>query len=89
VAVTGAPSGFELRARSPVPVVSAFPLQVLQRHGDRLRAAVAPSGAARGAAAGDGRSRPLVELRSVLGRVVLEAALAGPGSGPGQAPGLR
>ena len=68
----GAPAGFELRARSPVPVVSSVPLATLWQKGDRMRA-VTPTLAARtGSTSGAGR--PIVELSSVLGRVVVESA---------------
>lgn len=74
VAVLGAPAGFELRARSPVPVVSAIPLATLWQKGDRLRAVTTSIGthASSGAPAGTA-GRPIVELSSVLGRVVVES----------------
>jgi hypothetical protein len=79
VAVTGAPSGFELRARSPAPVVSSLPLQVLWRQGNRMRATAAAMGRPAGPpATPSGRGRPLVELSSVIGRVVLETVAPGP-----------
>ena len=73
--VAGAPRGFELRARSPQPIASALPLQMLWQRGDRMRATVAPVGA-HGEAGTPSRGRPVIELSSVLGRVVLETAVA-------------
>jgi len=72
VAVVGAPAGFELRARSPVPVVSSIPLATLWQKGDRLRAVTTTVAAVHGANAAD--HRPVVELSSVLGRVVVDSA---------------
>jgi len=73
VAVVGAPAGFELRARSPVPVVSSIPLATLWQKGDRLRAVTA-SVAVRGTGASTvAEHRPVVELSSVLGRVVVDS----------------
>jgi Putative adhesin len=73
--ILGAPTVFELRARSPVPIVSAIPLRTLWQKGDRLRA-VAMAFGARPAAA-DAPERPVVELSSVLGRVLLTSAQGG------------
>ncbi|HEX2656622.1 MAG TPA: hypothetical protein VHU40_00050, partial [Polyangia bacterium] len=69
LAVVGAPAGFELRTRSPVPVKTALALTTLWQQGDRTRA-VSPARSEPGSAAG----RPIVELSSVLGRVVVESA---------------
>ena len=71
VAVVGAPAGFELRARSPVPVVSSIPLTTLWQKGDRLRAVTTTVAAVHGPNATD--HRPVVELSSVLGRVVVDS----------------
>jgi len=75
VAVVGAPAGFELRARSSVPVVSAIPLATIWQKGDRMRAVTASSAArmTSTASAATAASRPVVELSSVLGRVVVES----------------
>jgi hypothetical protein len=78
LAVVGAPAGFELRARSSVPVVSAIPLATLWQKGDRMRAVTASAGARGGmtttSTAATGTSgRPIVELSSVLGRVVVDS----------------
>jgi len=79
VAVVGAPAGFELRARSSVPVVSAIPLATLWQKGDRMRAVTASSGGRPGvtttaaAVTGSSGGRPIVELSSVLGRVVVDS----------------
>jgi hypothetical protein len=77
VEVTGAPQGFELRARSPLPVESSLPMEVLWKKGERLHAASRQAAAARSVAARGGRGatddRPVLELTSVLGRVVLHA----------------
>ncbi len=70
--VAGSP--FELHVRAPAPVVSRIPLRVLWRQGDRLRAVATPAGVR--LASGGGAERPVVELSSVLGRVVLTAARA-------------
>ena len=69
LSVVGAPSGFELRTRSPVPVKTSLALTTLWQKGDRTRA-VTPARADPASAAG----RPIVELSSVLGRVVIESA---------------
>ncbi|MES1206930.1 MAG: hypothetical protein ABUS79_13420 [Pseudomonadota bacterium] len=55
-----------------MPVASAVPLRVLWRQGNRQRAVVA-LGPRAGGRAGDHPDRPVVELNSVLGRVVLTA----------------
>ncbi|HVR64711.1 MAG TPA: DUF4097 family beta strand repeat-containing protein [Polyangia bacterium] len=67
-----APVPFELRARSAAPIEAALPLRTLSRQGDRTRAFY--SGGRRGAAAAGtaGASTALVELSSVLGRVVIQ-----------------
>lgn len=73
LAIIGAPSGFELRARSPLPITStSIKLRTLWREGDRLRAAAPPMGAS--TAAERAQTRPIVELSSLQGRVVLEPA---------------
>lgn len=82
VAVVGAPAGFELRARSPVPVIKSMPLVTLWQKGDRMRAVTPARGTASASALGgpwadggaNGGGRPVVELSSVLGRVVVESA---------------
>ncbi len=71
VAVVAAPAGFELRARSPVPISSSIALATLWQKGDRLRA-VTPELAAGQGGANMGR-RPIVELSSVLGRVIVDS----------------
>jgi hypothetical protein len=76
VRIPGAVAGpvaadFELRVRSPAPLQSEIPLRVLWRRGDRLRAIVAMAGARAAGRADD--DRPVVELASVLGRVLLTA----------------
>ena len=79
LAVVSMPSGaagpgFELHVRSPKPIASAIPLRTLWRQGDRSRAIVTPAGARLASSAA--AERPVVELSSVLGRVVLTAAQA-------------
>lgn len=74
VAVVGAPAGFELRARSPVPVISAIPLVTLWQKGDRLRAVTTTVAAMHPSANNLADHRPVVELSSVLGRVVVDSA---------------
>lgn len=74
VALLGTPSppvGFELRTRSPVPIVSEIPLRTVWQKGERLRAIAAAAGG-RAVAVADAE-RPIVELASVLGRVFLTA----------------
>lgn len=65
------PVGFELRARSPMPIVSEIPLRTVWQKGERLRAIAAAAGGRAVAVASD--ERPVVELASVLGRVFLTA----------------
>ena len=72
LAIMGAPAGFELRSRSPSPIASTIRLRTLWREGDRLRAAAPPMGA--GTAVESAEARPIVELSSLQGRVVLEPA---------------
>ncbi len=67
-------SGFELHVRSPKPIASTIPLRTLWRQGDRSRAIATPAGARLASSAT--AERPVVELSSVLGRVVLTAAQA-------------
>jgi hypothetical protein len=82
VAVVGAPAGFELRARSRVPVITSMPLVTLWQKGDRMRAVTPARGTAAAPTVGgpwayggaSGGGRPVVELSSVLGRVVVESA---------------
>lgn len=82
VAVVGAPAGFELRARSRVPVITSMPLVTLWQKGDRMRAVTPARGIAAASTVGgpwayggtNGGGRPVVELSSVLGRVVVESA---------------
>lgn len=69
---TAQPAAFELRVRSPTPVESEIPLRVLWRRGDRLRAVVTVAGARNGGGSNQD-DRPVVELASVLGRVLLTA----------------
>jgi hypothetical protein len=72
LAVVAAPAGFELRTRSPAPIASVIPLRTLWRDGDRMRAMAVAIGPR---TAGDkGQEHAVVELSSVLGRVVLETA---------------
>jgi len=78
--VLAAAMGFELRARSASPLVSTLNLQTLGRQGTRTRALMAPIVGAgtkrdpRVPRGDDGISpRPIVELTSVMGRVVVEA----------------
>jgi hypothetical protein len=80
LAVAGAPVGFDLRASSPFAIVSAIPLQTLWQKGDRMRAVAAATRgrAERGQVLPD--VRPVVELGSSLGRVVLEVAALPPPS---------
>ena len=69
-ALAPAPVPFELRARSSAPVETGLPLRTLWRQGDRMRAVYAGH---RGAAAGaPGSGAALVEMSSVLGRVVIQ-----------------
>jgi Putative adhesin len=72
-AASGTP-GFEIHVRSPSPVLSDIPLRTLWQKGDRLRAVAAWTG--KRVEPGNGRERALVELSSVLGRVVLTSAQA-------------
>jgi hypothetical protein len=68
VLAVGAPAAFELRARSSVPVESAFPLRGLRRQGEWTRAVSV--GGRRDDAEG---SRPaLLEVSSVLARVMIQ-----------------
>jgi hypothetical protein len=62
---------FELHVRSSSPITSAIPLRTVWRQGDRIRALALRAGAP--ASADGGADRPVVELSSVLGRVVLTA----------------
>jgi hypothetical protein len=82
--VAGAPAGFELRARSGLAISSVLNLRTLWRQADRMRAIASPVASAgmpvsaagarsAEAEAGGGMPRPIVELTSVLGRVVLDA----------------
>jgi hypothetical protein len=69
------PSGFELHARSPFPVESTLPLRTVWRQGERVHAVVAsasPAGRRPSAGAPQGA---LVEISSVLGRVVIQPRL--------------
>jgi hypothetical protein len=66
---SGLAAGFELRTRSAFPVESAFAMRTLWRQGDRLHAQVVTR---RPAAASGSRAGALVELSSVLGRVVIQ-----------------
>jgi hypothetical protein len=78
----GAPgSSFELHVRSPKPIASAIPLRTLWRQGDRSWSMATPPGAR--LASGTAADRPVVELSSVLGRVVLTAAQAFDGARAG------
>jgi hypothetical protein len=63
---------FELRTRSAAPIETGLPLRTLWRQGERLRAVYVSRrpGASPGASA-------LVELSSVLGRVVIQPRTAG------------
>jgi hypothetical protein len=82
--VVAAPVGFELRARSGMPISSILSLRTLWRQADRMRAIVPPVAppAASGPAARDFRdpggdssgafARPIVQLTSVRGRVVID-----------------
>jgi hypothetical protein len=78
--VTGAPAGFELRARSGQTMSSLLALKTTWRQGDRIRALVeaVPGSRDRTGAPTDGRvsdgsiARPIVELTSVIGRVVID-----------------
>jgi hypothetical protein len=71
VLAVGAPAPFELRARSAAPVVSAYPLRGARRRGEWL---VAWSGPARGGrgAGGAGEKVALLEVSSVLARVIIQ-----------------
>jgi hypothetical protein len=71
---SGARTGFEVHVRSPSPVASAIPLRTLWQKGDRLWAVAAWIGTR--VEPGEGRERPVVELSSVLGRVVLTSVQA-------------
>ena len=64
------PPGFELRVRAPSPIASAIPLRILWQKGNRMRAIATPAGGGR-AITGGAVQHPVVELGSVLGRVVL------------------
>jgi len=70
LSVAGAPAGFELRTRSPVPVKSSMALTTLWQKGDRARSVTPPARSDLTSPPG----RPIVELSSVLGRVVIESA---------------
>jgi hypothetical protein len=61
--------GFELRARSALPVESGFAMRTLWQRGDRLHAEVMP---ARGRGAGVGEAAAIVELSSVFARVIIQ-----------------
>ena len=63
-------AGFELRSRSPYPLESALAMRTLWHQGDRLHAQV--EGRHRASPAASAPSAPLVELSSVLGRVVIQ-----------------
>jgi hypothetical protein len=70
------PTGFELRSRSAFPLESALAMRTLWRQGDRLHAQVGGAGGA-GAAARRRPSAPaqetaLLEISSVLGRVMIQ-----------------
>ncbi len=67
------PPGFELRVRSPSPIVSSIPLRTVWQKGNRMRAIAMLGGGGR-AGGGGVDQRPVVELGSVLGRVVLTSA---------------
>ena len=66
----GGATGFELRTRSPVPVKSSMALTTLWQKGDRARSVTPPARSDLTSPPG----RPIVELSSVLGRVVIESA---------------
>lgn len=68
---TSASVRFELRVRSSSPVVSSLPLRTVSRSGERLQAVYASR---RG---GAGAGSALVELTSVLGRVVIQPRASG------------
>jgi hypothetical protein len=70
--VTSAPVGFELRVRSGLPMSSLLALETTWRQGDRLRALVEPVPPAEVVASRTGDS-PIVELTSVIGRVVVDS----------------
>ena len=71
--VAGAPAGFELRARSGLTLSSVVNLRTLWRQADRMRAVASPVGSPAAAVSPDPTARPIVELTSVLGRVVVDA----------------
>lgn len=82
--VTSAPVGFELRARSGLPMSALLALKTTWRQGDRLRALVGAIPRASGdtdtGTGTDGstaytanRAAPIVELTSVIGRVVVDS----------------
>jgi hypothetical protein len=66
--------GFELRARSSLPIESSFPMRTLWRRGERLHAEVLGRRRAGTAA----QAAPLVELSSVFGRVIIQPRNDGP-----------
>jgi hypothetical protein len=65
------PAGFELRARSAFPIESAFAMRTIWRQGERMHAQVAAAPGRR-RAAGPELASALVEISSVLGRVVIQ-----------------
>jgi len=66
--------GFELHARSALPIESSFPMRTIWRRGDRLHAEVLGHRRAGTAA----QATPLVELSSVFGRVIIQPRSDGP-----------
>jgi hypothetical protein len=66
--------GFELHARSALPIESSLPMRTVWRRGDRLHAEVLGHRRAGTAA----QAGPLVELSSVFGRVIIQPRSDGP-----------
>jgi hypothetical protein len=67
---------FELRSRSSAPVESALPLRTLWRQGERARAVFASRRSGIAGASGSAGQNALVEVSSVLGRVVIQPRTA-------------
>jgi hypothetical protein len=70
VLAVGEPASFELHARSASPPAAGFPLRSVRRQGEWLRAEYT------GRRGGSGRRSALLEMSSVLGRVIIQPRAA-------------
>jgi len=75
VLTVGDPAPFELRARSASPVASAFPLRASRRQGEWLHASFPAS--ARPISSADSSRVALIDVSSVLARVIIQPSEQG------------